>query len=313
MTLPRRRSSCRAGFSLVELLTVIGIIALVIGILLPSISRARIQAKKVKTANQIANIGKALEMFHGDFGEYPDSSEGRDPIKYDLPVGNGGLGLSSGATLTGAHWLARAMAGHDNEGVDAAGAVLERPEPSAPLTLSEKDDLAGADRKSAYFVGNMIVPDTDGRFEQNGGPGTGRPVFIDTFEFPILYYRANARAGNPFSLEGTGSNAAGNPNDQLGVYNHRDNRGITGVGLSGGWRFRKSDPHPLSVFGTTDPEQLEQPTYEGSFVRELHAHSIHEGSEILKPVKADTFILISAGNDGLYGTEDDVTNFRDAL
>jgi hypothetical protein len=29
-----------------------------------------------------------------------------------------------------------------------------------------------------------------------------------------------------------------------------------------------------------------------------------------RPVKADTFILLSAGKDGIYGTLDDVANFN---
>ena len=34
-----------------------------------------------------------------------------------------------------------------------------------------------------------------------------------------------------------------------------------------------------------------------------------ESATPLKPVNADTFLLISAGVDGLYGTADDVANF----
>ena len=34
-----------------------------------------------------------------------------------------------------------------------------------------------------------------------------------------------------------------------------------------------------------------------------------EASGILWPYRADSYILISAGIDGLYGTSDDMTNF----
>ena len=65
------KASGRRGFSLVEILVVIGIIVVLAGILLPSLIRAYSQADKTRAKYDLQAIGVAIEAYRSDFGDIP--------------------------------------------------------------------------------------------------------------------------------------------------------------------------------------------------------------------------------------------------
>lgn len=331
-----------SGFTLIELLTVVAIISLLIGLLIPAVQSARDQARAAATRAKLASIGDGCEMFRGEQGRYPRSSGGNP---FEASTYNAGGSKNAPIQLSGAQWLALQLCGADLQGYVAPIERNNTPAENKNPAINHLDwriwySASGADywRQGPYVSADGDVAQTPTQYKKRhgsvgpipdplreGGSGAGSsefnnsqiPFFVDEYGYPILYYVASPKAKQGFTTYRGG--------ETPGVYSQQDNAFFTGTDQVGqaitrkeGWDLGAGPVvglnvmHPLGVLGF-EPNEQEPPeakTFAGFiFDRNLFEQTDRGRGGKVWPQRPDSFLLITPGKDQRYGTLDDVRNF----
>ena len=97
-----KRNTRSKAFTLVELLTVIAIIAILAGLLFPTIKTAMIKTEKAKAQTAIAGLAIAFKSYYNEYGKWPIAYLGVPPVNYkDFIVDKTIVALLSGDDVGG--------------------------------------------------------------------------------------------------------------------------------------------------------------------------------------------------------------------
>jgi prepilin-type N-terminal cleavage/methylation domain-containing protein len=282
----------KAGFTIVELLTVMSIIVILIGLLVPALNMAKQYAKKLKQMAMFHSIDAALELFNNEFDGYPPSGA-LDPPPTE-------------ASYCGAMKLCEAMMGQDllgfhtnsvyrADGKDATGTTDLYPSTPTPDNLKARRgpflplESANAFRMADIY-GTEYAPFDPCSFvlcdEYTRNMLSGKKTGM-----PILYYKADTSKNlhDP-------NNLPPNPTaPNVNIYNHWDNQELVLLGK------------PWVPGAPTLPEKKHSLVETNKFYKNTESHKITTAH---RPYRADSYILLSAGADGEYGTADDIFNFE---
>ena len=100
----KRPASLRRGFTLVELLVVIGIIAVLISLLLPSLNKAREAGNQVKCMSNLRSLSQAMIGFTSDHKGYMPGRAATGSTRY-LTSGGVTSGTPANGIIEAADWI----------------------------------------------------------------------------------------------------------------------------------------------------------------------------------------------------------------
>jgi prepilin-type N-terminal cleavage/methylation domain-containing protein len=180
LSIPTNARRLRRGFTLVEMLVVIGIILLLIGIALPMLNRAYKNAVRTRMAADLQVISMGLEAYKGDFKDYPR-------LDYATWIANKALPSPLNAPNPGAVLLCWALL--------APGPAVA---PNATTPGDGNDGLGFRVRgTSGQVYGPYIATGRFKIFDPATPTAAANPVnealytINDRYGHPILYFAAN--------------------------------------------------------------------------------------------------------------------------
>ncbi len=283
----------RPGFTIVELLTVMSVIAILIGLLVPALNLVKDFAKEVQQRAQFHSIGVGLDMFNTEFGYYPPSDDNADiahPHLVDQTPYGGAQKLAEavvGWDLLGFHPQADFRSDGRND--IGAGDVLIYDATILANVEARKGPFVELENANAYTMEEVYGSDV-GSFDPLNY------VLCDEYSkkrllgkktgMPILYYRAHTNRIFQDAQKDDSVPPSGFDTDD-DIYEYGDNDLLIQLGSAA----VPSEIHPLDI--TTFDQMIRNP----------------QVTTITRPFRAGSYILISAGKDGLYGNADDIFNF----
>ena len=334
----------RRGFTMVELLAVIGIIVILVAILMPVVRSVRIAGHAAASQAAITALASAIERYRQDFGAYPG------------PMSNAQLtiGAMAGTTInpatpgsnnlmTRTENMVLGLVGGWEPPTSAAGAAVydatkvglgpmsHNPSPTARRRFPPYIDFTPGKNFQAESGVNLQTqpqdrwnrvsfPSTEYRIASND---TRVPEFVDAFPdpMPIIYTRARTGAGgvaldtvsapaeeqyNPRDFTARYYATASPPN-QPPVMFPGSSEDTNGNGRLDPGSDEDADGNGQLTFDFVYPANSNTPSVKAYFRNPSIGDPNNDAT--WQPRMKDAFILVGAGPDRRYGTRDDQTNF----